>query len=313
MLDSILWLVVLATGLVVAIRASRWALGHLTAYASTTRIPPFIIGVTLASFGTDLPEIANSIVSSVSGHGDINVGDSVGSALVQSTLVLGLMPLVGGAFPIRAGRVARLGISSVIALLIGALLMLDGQVSRLDAVILFVAWVVGTFIVWRSVPGHEPQSHQEGSRSPRAHLGLALIGLLVVGAGATTAVEAMTSLAGIWSVPEYLVAFFLASIGTSLPELVFGLAAVRRKQWDLAVGDALGSSFLDSTLSIASGPLIAPIAVTTSAVVPGSLVAAAVMGITILLLAVRGRHTRATGVLLLVLFVAAYGVVTVVG
>ena len=69
-------------------------------------------------------------------------------------------------------------------------------------------------------------------------------------------------------VPEYLMAFLLASLGTSLPELMVDVTAVRRRQYDLAVGDALGSSFVDSTLSLGIGPLIAPIAVTSSIAVP---------------------------------------------
>ncbi len=310
MLDSILWLVVLATGLFVAVRSSRWALGHLTSFASSTRIPQFLIGITLVSFGTDLPEIANSVVSSISGHGDINIGDSVGSATVQSTLVLGILPLVGGAFPLRRGRIVRVGAVSVVSLVIGALLMLDGDVTRLDAGILLVCWLAGTAIVWRGVPGTETEPHVATPRRPAVHLALASLGLLVVGAGATTAVEAITSLAEVWSAPEYLVAFFLASIGTSLPELVFGIAAVRQKKWDLAVGDALGSSFLDSTLSIGVGPLLVPITVTTRTAVLGSLTAAAILGLAVAVLAWRGRHTRLTGVSLLALFVVAYGVIT---
>lgn len=74
---------VLMTGLLVAVMSSRWAVGHLTAFAAGTRIPPFVIGITLVSIGTDLPEIANSLVASVTGHGDINIGDSIGSATRQ--------------------------------------------------------------------------------------------------------------------------------------------------------------------------------------------------------------------------------------
>ncbi len=74
----------MATGFLVAVLASRYSVEHLTKFAAGTRIPPFIIGITLVSIGTDLPEIANSIVASVTGHGDVNVGDSIGSAVVQS-------------------------------------------------------------------------------------------------------------------------------------------------------------------------------------------------------------------------------------
>ena len=134
-----LWTAVMATGFLVAVLASRYSVEHLTKFAAGTRIPPFIIGITLVSIGTDLPEITNSIVASVTGHGDVNVGDSIGSAVVQSTLILGLLPLIAGAFPIARGRVTRIGAATAGALLLGAALMADGHLSRLDALLLIGA------------------------------------------------------------------------------------------------------------------------------------------------------------------------------
>lgn len=310
-MDSALWLIVLATGLLVAVRSSRWAVGHLTEFASGTRIPPFVIGITLVSIGTDLPEIANSIVASVTGHGDINVGDSIGSATVQSTLVLGLLPIIAGAFPIPKGRVTRIGLATVAALVVGALLMLDGDVSRLDAVILITCWAVGTALVWRDLPEDAAPFVKQREPADTRHLFLSIVGLILVGLGATTAVQALTRLAEIWAMPEYLIAFVLASVGTSLPELVVELTAIRRKQWDLAVGDAIGSSFVDGTLSIGVGPLIAPIAVTAGVVVVGSLIAAAAISIAVLTLSVRVEHNRLSGAVLILVFGVAYLLVAV--
>lgn len=306
LLEATLWLVVLATGLLVAIFSSRWAVGHLTEFAAGTRIPPFVVGITLVSIGTDLPEIANSIVASVTGHGDINVGDSVGSAMVQSTLVLGLLPLIAGAFPIARGRVARIGGATIFALLVGAALMSDGYLSRLDAGVLIVGWVMGTVLVWRDLP-EDAQPFIKGERERNLrHLGIAAFGLVLVGAGATTAIEALVRLAEVWEFPEYLIAFIVASVGTSLPELVVDITAVRRGQWDLAVGDALGSSFVDSTLSIAIGPLLIPISVTASIAVSGSLLAAAAIGVAVLTLTVRKQHDRLSGAILIATFLAVY-------
>lgn len=75
----IFWVVILSTGQLVAVMSSSWAVGHLTAFSAGTRVPPFVIGITLVSIGTDLPEIANSLLASITGHGDINIGHSIGS------------------------------------------------------------------------------------------------------------------------------------------------------------------------------------------------------------------------------------------
>lgn len=305
-MEMVLWLVVLTTGLLVAVLASRWSVGHLTEFAAGTKIPPFVIGITLVSIGTDLPEIANSIVASVTARGDINIGDSIGSATVQATLILGLLPFLAGSFPIARGRVAKIGLATVGALIVGAALMIDGDVSRLDAGVLLAVWVVGTGLIWRDVPENASPFVKMRKPSSGHHLPKAMFGLILVGLGATTAIQALSTLAEIWSLPEYLVAFVLASLGTSLPELAVEISAVKRGQWDLAVGDAIGSSFVDATLSLGIGPLIAPITVSAGVAVLGSVLAAAAVGIAVLVLVQMKEHNRRSGLSLIGIFLIVY-------
>jgi cation:H+ antiporter len=133
-----------------------------------------------------------------------------------------------------------------------------------------------------------------------------LFALAIVGGATLVAVWGLTNLAEALSVPEYIIAFFLASIGTSLPELVVTTTAIRRGERELAIGDALGATFIDSTLSLGIGPLIAPVAVTASLAVVGSLSAAIAVGIVTLTLALRGRHDWRTGVPFIVLYLLFY-------
>jgi cation:H+ antiporter len=304
--EILLWTAVMATGFLVTVYASRYSVSHVTELASGTKIPPFIIGITLVALGTDLPEIANSIVASFMGRGDINVGDSIGSATVQSTLILGLLPLVAGSFPIARGRVAKLGAATVGALLLGAALMADGELSRLDAAILIGSWILGTVVVARDMP-REAQPETKAKREKALkHLWATIGGLLLVGLGAITAIQALTRLAEILEFPEYLVAFLLASVGTSLPELTVSVTAVKRGQWDLAMGNILGASFIDSTLSLGAGPLLFPIAVTADLAVTGSIIAAAAIGFVMLILSIKRRHDWLSGVTLVGVFLLVY-------
>jgi cation:H+ antiporter len=305
-------IVAIALGFAVTIAASQRAVSNAAALAAGTRIPPFIIGITLLAIGTDLPEIANSIAASITGHGDINVGDSVGSAVTQATLVVGLLPIVGGAFIAGRQRVARIGGATVGALLLGALLMLDGDLSRGDAILLIGSWLAGSALVWRDLPPEAQPSMQVKVRGKLRKASTVLIALGVVAVGATVAVWGLTTVAKALSVSEYLVAFVLASLGTSLPELVVNLTAIRQGQRDLAVGGALGASFVDSTLSIAAGPLIAPVAVTASLVVRGSIAAAATIAVVVVLLSVRRHHDRVSGFILVALYFTFYAVVIAV-
>ena len=309
MLDAILAISAVVGGFTVSVLASRHAVTNTAELAAGTNIPPFVVGFTLLALGTDLPEIANSIVASVSGHGDLNVGDSIGSAATQATLVLGLLPIVGGAaIVLSKTRVLRVGIATVFSLLLGAGLMLDGDISRIDALIFIAAWAIGTAITWGPPPeGTQEELSLETTNKLKKTV-VVLLALGVVGGATIVAVWGLTTLAESINTPEFIVAFFLASLGTSLPELVVATTAMRRGQTELAVGDALGATLIDSTLSIGIGPLIAPIVVTTSLVIPGSILTAGAVGIVALTLSVRGNHTWKTGIFFILLYLAFYAV-----
>lgn len=96
-----------------------------------------------------------------------------------------------------------------------------------------------------------------------------------------------------------------STVGTFLPELAVEISAARRGQWDMAVGDAIGSSFIDATLSLGVGPMIAPIALSAGVAVAGSLVAAAAVGLAVLVLVQRREHNQVSGVVLTVVFLVA--------
>lgn len=295
-------------GFLIAVMASRRAVTNTVELAVGTRVPRFVIGFTLLAVGTDLPEIANSIVASITGHGDLNVGDSVGSAATQATLILGLFPVVGvTVFAISRRRFARVGVATIGALAIGMALMADGFLSRADALVLFIAWIVGSVLTSGTPPPPGTQLDLQLRAADKARkAAVVLLALGVVAGGTMIALWGMTTLAEQLAVPEYMIAFFLASIGTSLPELVVDLTAVRQGQKDLAIGGVLGASFVDSTLSIAAGPLIAPVAVTSSLALRGSLVAAIAIGLVVAVLAIRRQHDWRTGIVLLGAYAGLY-------
>ena len=182
------WIIAIIAGLSLAMLASRRAVVHLSSLAAGSRIPPFFFGITLVAIGTDLPEIANSVASAVSGHGDLNVGDSVGSALTQITLVLGLLPLAVGGFGIKRNEVALIGGVTILSLAMGAVLLSDGDLSRSDALVLILAWLMASIALWRQGSLKSPVLEPESERSKVHHGAVALAYLGLVAVGATLAV-----------------------------------------------------------------------------------------------------------------------------
>lgn len=298
-------LVVIA-GFGLAMMASRLAVRQAGKLAHGLSIPPFIIGVTFFAVGTDIPEIANSVMASLAGHGDLNVGDSIGSVVTQITLVLGLFPFLGGRFVVGRYRAVATSSLTIAALLIGAFLVADGDLTRLDAGLLVLTWAIATAALWRYAPPRsEPVVVVPGQRRV-FHAVMVILGLLLVGVGAGAALKGLIELSTGLGVPEYLISFFGSSIGTSLPELVVDITALRRGERDLAFGDVTGSCLVDSSLSVGIGPLIAPTAVTAALAVRGAVAAISVMFLTSFVLWVRQKHDRWSGAFLLLLYAAVY-------
>lgn len=297
-------------GLAVALVASDRAVAYTRALAAALRAPAFLVGAVLVSIGTDLPEIANSIVSHLEGKGDVNVGDSVGSVLTQYTLVLGLFPLLVAVIAISRRQVGAVSALTIAGLVLTTWFVGDGWLGRSEGLVLVSAWGLGTFALVKKLPGHSIDDPPEVKYSNKLlQTGIVVTTLGFVGFGATVAVRALVRLAELAGVPEFVLAFFGASLGTSAPEIVVDLTALLKGAPGIALGDALGSSFVDSTLSIGVGPIVAPAAVTPRLAVTGSLYALVAVALVGALLVARRKHDRISSGFLLALYAFSYVVV----
>ncbi len=311
-MTTIIWLGAIVIGLTLTVAGSRSAVRNATTLVAGSKLPPFFVGMTLLALGTDLPEIANSIVASYSGHGDVNVGDSVGSAASQLTLVLGLLPFAGFAIPlgVRGSRLLRgqqttawLTAASLVGV---SFLVLDDHIGRVDATVLILTWIAGSRLVYGSTRT-DPQLDLESRVTHRMRLGGRLfLAVVAIGGGATLAVNGIIELADHWGVPDFIVAFFGASLGTSLPEAIVAYTALRRGESALAIGDVLGSSFADATLSLSVGPLLFPTAIDGDLAFTAALVTAGAAAIVALLFGRGGEHGRTNGTILLLVYAASW-------
>jgi len=251
---------VLVSGIVLLIISSDKAVEHSVYLASALGISSLMIGLVLASIGTDLPEIANSIISCWSGHGDIDLGDSIGSVLAQITLVFGLIAFFGREFRVKRKEVLWIGAFEVIALVLVVLVALTGF-TRVKALLLIASWPVFIFIIRRFVKKEIADIGRVVPRKERHylhHLVIAILGFAGVGIGALAVVQSIIMLSNRLNIPEFFISFFVLGIGTSVPEFVIDLTAIRKRQYELAVGDILGSCIVDATISPAIGQLLFP-------------------------------------------------------
>lgn len=253
----ILSLAIFIGGLAALIVSSNRFIDSAERIGLSLGISPFIIGVTLVSFGTSLPELTTSILSVLSGSSEIVVGNVIGSNVTNILLVLGVTSLAVGRL-----RVERDIMSEDVPLLIGSaallwLVLADKYFSVLEAVIFLFG--MGGFILYTL---HSERS--ENSSDIKA--GVLTYGALIISGvaiyfSAKYTVQSMENLANLWEVDPSLISLSLLALGTSLPEVVVSIAAARRGKHAIAVGNVLGSNIFNTYAVMAIPSLFGPLTI----------------------------------------------------
>jgi cation:H+ antiporter len=293
-------------GIALLIYSSDKAVLHSISIASAMGIPPLMIGLVLVSIGTDLPEVANSLVSSSLGHGDINVGDSLGSVLAQMSLVLGLLPFFVGTFQVKREEIIVIGACEILALVLAISMAEKGTLSSLNGFFLVASWPIFLLFSRNVMKKEEPLPIIKDDKGKLYHFTIVILGFMGVAIGAYIVVEAVIALSSWLNINEYLISFFLLAIGTSLPEFVVDLTALRKGQHELAIGDIIGSSLFDACFSIGIGALFFPIKVAKDLVEATGMYVIFVSVVIVLTLALREKMDRKAGVFFLLLYTISY-------
>jgi len=311
MIEIIIAIFILIVGLGLIVICSIQAVKHSAILAAALGVSPLIIGVALVSVGTDIAEIFNSIVSCALGHGDIDVGDSVGSDLTQLTLVFGILPLVSGVFFVHRKDIIILGACEVLSLILIFTVVEKGYFTRLDAILMIGCLGIYIWLIYNANKESILQRVEkiERIKAPRAkkfHLLIAVLAFGGVTISSFMIVESVIIISSVLNVHEYIISFFIVSVGTSLPELAVDINALRLKHHEIAIGDIIGSCIVDSTLSIGIGQALFPQEVTASLAVPTVLYTLVASFIVITIVAVRKKVDKKAGIVFIILYLASY-------
>ena len=300
--------IVLIIGLVVMIYAAEKSVDHTIIFASALGVTPIVIGLVFVSIGTDLPEIVNSLVSARLGHIDIDVGDSIGSVMTQLTLVFGLLSFFAKKpFKFNKKVIFFMGSCLFLALFLVYSIVETGFISRINALFMISSLPLYLVLIYSFVgikPTEKPSPQIEVKKF--RHLLFAIIGFIGVAVGSYAVVTSVIEISTIFNVPEYIISFFAVAIGTSLPELVVDVKAIRKGETALAYGDIIGSCIVDSTLSVGIGAFIFPQAVSSKLAYTAIIYTIVVSFIVIFLLTVRGKMDRKSGVIFISLYFLSY-------
>jgi cation:H+ antiporter len=225
---------------------------------------PLVIGLTVVSIGTSLPELVVSVEAALAGSGGLALGNVVGSNIANIALILGVAALIA---PIAVqAQVVRTDAPILVAVSIGFIgLVWDGGLSRGDGMLLtagIVAYVFYTFRLAEAAPAHlqdEADATLSASHSPVLDGGLVAVGMVGLIGGAHFLVTGAIEIAAALGVSPVVIGLSVVAVGTSLPELATSVVAAWREQGDIAVGNALGSSIFNLLGILGTTVLIQPL------------------------------------------------------
>ena len=255
-MEIALQFVLLALGFVMLGKGADWFVEGAAGIAMRFGIPQLVIGLTIVAMGTSAPEAAVSIAAAVKGNADITIGNIVGSNILNILVILGLAASI---VPIAVARsTVRIEIPFMIA--VTALLFYqgrDGSISLADGGVLMVAFAVYMMYLYTMAMKSNVDSDLEEPGLPlgRCLLG-AVGGLALIIAGSNVTVGAATSIATYAGLSERFIGLTIVALGTSLPELFTSVAAARRGNADIAIGNIVGSNIFNILFVVGLSSLI---------------------------------------------------------
>ena len=228
-------------------------------------LSPILIGALVIGFGTSLPEMLVSALAAVRGEIDIAVGNVIGSNTANVTLVLGSTAALA-AIASRAAVLRREGVLTMAAMVAATAMLWNLSLNRWEAGALAVGMAVAAVLLvrWaRQDPDALPPSADEGGASVRigVEVVVGLATLMLTLAGAEALVRGAARLAVEFGISSAFVGLVIVSVGTSLPELATALAAGRRGETDLILGNVIGSNLFNTLAVLAIAGLSRPGAV----------------------------------------------------
>ena len=249
-------------GLVCLVLGAEWFVRGAAALAVAFGVSPLVIGLTVVAYGTSMPELVVSALAAFDGRSAIALGNVVGSNIANIGLILGTTALL--APPQVDGSLVRREVPLlVLSALVLPLLLIDGAIGRIDAVLLLVGAVGFTVLSMRTARDEgiaEPPDEATTQRTslPRA-IGFTVVGLALLLLGGRWFVQGASSMAALLGVSERVIGLTVVAVGTSLPELAASVVAAWRGMSSLAIGNVIGSNIFNILFVLGGAGMVAPV------------------------------------------------------
>ena len=307
----------IAVGLAGLVWSSDKFVEGAAAIANHAGMSPLLIGMTIVSLGTSAPEIVVSIMASLSGSGELAVGNALGSNITNTGLVLGIT-LIIRSITIDASTTKRELPQMVVVTLLAGALMIDGVLSVTDGALLILGLVIFLTLLARRGEAPEGGMDNDSTLTPLKAWGVFTVGLALLVISSRLLVVGAVNIAMALGVSELIIGLTIVAIGTSLPELAAAVMSALKGHSDIAIGAIVGSNVFNLLVVLAGPGLFGPLTLNASVMTRDWPVTMLTTG-TLMMLAWltyqnangdkkdNGELGRASGVLLVAMFTAYIG------
>ena len=310
----ILAIVAVILGLAVLVWSADKFVDGAVGIAEFCGMSTLLIGMVIVGFGTSAPELTVSAISASQGNPEIALGNAYGSNIANIALILGATALISPILMQRSvirGDLPNLLVVSILSIF----LVCDGSVARWNGVILLVVFAMAMgYSIWREMRKKESQTREGEDLSEakeKPSLGKSILwlvlGLVLLVASSRALVWGAVEIARTLGVSDLLIGLTIVAIGTSLPELASSIAAARKGENDLALGNIIGSNLFNTLAVVGLAATISPMDEIESVVTTRDMPLMIALTVALIVLGYRrkgdGRLNRIAGAILLAIYV----------
>lgn len=269
-MDNVTPYILLLIGLAMLTKGADWLVEGASSLARRLGVSDLVVGLTVVAFGTSAPELLVNVLSSAGDHSQIALGNVLGSNIFNILFILGVCGLIRPLQIIESTVWKEIPLSFLAALLVGITAndaAVDGTAAnvlgRIDGLVLLSFFLIFLFYVIESARNDRASAsnlNETGESLPTGKTAVyVLAGLLALGLGAQWMVQGAVEMARGWGVSETLIGLTIVSAGTSLPELATSLAAAKKGNADIAVGNVVGSNIFNIFFILGLSATIRPL------------------------------------------------------
>ena len=266
MVLSIIFIII---GFALLIKGADFLVDGASNVAKKFHIPEIIIGLTIVSMGTSMPELFVSATSALNGSADMAIGNIVGSNICNLLLILGLSAFIKPVIFQRETRLIEIPICLIVTIIFIIFCNTDGTISKVEGIILivlFLLFIIYTIIM--SKKGNKFDGTEESNElkvqdkpiSITKNILFIIIGIIGLKIGGDLTVDNATNIARMFNISEKIIGLTILAVGTSLPELVTSVTAAIKGNSDIAIGNIVGSNIFNILFIIGVSAIITPLA-----------------------------------------------------